>query len=173
MPDVAETLADLPVSESPEEGVLTFYGVEVFPALYWVEDGDHVFRSTEFDLLAADRDQYVAIQKFIEMAEDLAGYYSDLTKAGRATEAEADIALEILSRINEVLQQQLRLAQEQLQVDDHPSDARPYVLKDVADRLRVERDQVEHVLEHWTHEELIEHLRQFPSGELKPPALRR
>ncbi len=114
MPDVAETLTDLPVSESPEEGVLTFHGVEVFPALYWVEDGDHVFRSMEFDLLAADRDQYVAIQKFIEMAEDLAGYYSDLTKAGRATEAEADIALQILSRINEVLQQQLRLAQEQL-----------------------------------------------------------
>lgn len=115
MPDVADTLSDLPTSESPEEGVLTFYDVEVFPALHWVEDGDHVFRSTEFDLLAADRDQYVAIQKFIEMAEDLADYHVDLMKAGRATDEEADIALQILSRINELLERQLRLAKEQLQ----------------------------------------------------------
>lgn len=59
-----------------------------------------------------------------------------------------------------------------IQIDDHPGEARPYVLGDIAKRLRINKDDVEVVLGTWTREQLIAHLEQFTSDELKPPALR-
>jgi hypothetical protein len=60
-----------------------------------------------------------------------------------------------------------------VQIDDHPREARPYVLNDIADRLRVERSAVLDVLASWSREQLVTHLQQFTHEELKPPALRR
>lgn len=59
-----------------------------------------------------------------------------------------------------------------VQIDDHPDDARPYVLRDIADRLRVDRDEVLAVLETWDRERLTAHLEQFTQEELQPPAYR-
>jgi hypothetical protein len=60
-----------------------------------------------------------------------------------------------------------------VQVDDHPREAKPYVLNDVADRLRVDRDKIPDVLANWSSEQLVAHLQQFSSAELKPPGWRR
>ncbi len=60
-----------------------------------------------------------------------------------------------------------------VQVDDHPRDARPYVLNDVANRLRIDRSEILHALTDWTPEQLVAHLEAFSSDELKPPSLRR
>jgi hypothetical protein len=60
-----------------------------------------------------------------------------------------------------------------VQVDDHPREVRPYVLNDVADRLRVDRAEVLDVLANWTPERLLAHLECFSSDELKPPSFRR
>lgn len=46
------------------------------------------------------------------------------------------------------------------------------ILRDIADRLRVPRDQIETVLDEWTPEALREHLASHRSEELKPPHLR-
>lgn len=35
-------------------------------------------------------------------------------------------------------------------IDDHPREPRPYVLRDVADCLRVPRDEIEDVLANWS-----------------------
>lgn len=59
-----------------------------------------------------------------------------------------------------------------VQVDDHPRETRPYVLRDIADRLRVPRQQIAEVLGEWTADQLREHLESLPAAELKPPALR-
>jgi hypothetical protein len=58
-------------------------------------------------------------------------------------------------------------------IDDHPREHRPYVLRDVADCLRVPRDEIEDVLANWSPDKLIEHLSTFTRQELLPPALRR
>lgn len=61
-----------------------------------------------------------------------------------------------------------------LQIDDHPGEARPYVLRQIRDCLRLRNtEQVVEVLTTWTREQLVEHLQRFTHEELKPPAIRR
>lgn len=59
-----------------------------------------------------------------------------------------------------------------VQVDTHPTDARPYVLNDIADRFKVERDAILTVLSEWTNEQLKAHLEKFPKADLMPPQCR-
>ena len=59
------------------------------------------------------------------------------------------------------------------QIDGHRKWAMPYVLNDLARILRIERDDVLTVFGEWTHEQLVVHLEQFTSEELRPPAYRR
>jgi hypothetical protein len=60
-----------------------------------------------------------------------------------------------------------------VQIDDHPSEARPYVLNDIASRWRVDRAMIETVLASWTAEQLQAHLQTFTSDELRAPSMRR
>lgn len=39
-----------PTAERPESGTIGSAGVPLFTVEHWLEDGDHVFRSTEFDM---------------------------------------------------------------------------------------------------------------------------
>lgn len=47
-------------------------------AEHWVEDGAHVIRSLDFDVIAGDPDFQRAIDQFVEKAEDLWSYLSGL-----------------------------------------------------------------------------------------------
>lgn len=60
-----------------------------------------------------------------------------------------------------------------IQVDDHPSETRPYVLNAIADALLIERDEVRSVLKTGTEEQLRTHLGQYTQDELKPFRVRR
>lgn len=60
-----------------------------------------------------------------------------------------------------------------VQVDTHPTDARPYAVNQIADAFQVDRKEIIDVLSTWTPERLIEHLSSFPKNDLMPPNLRR
>lgn len=94
----------LPTKESPEHGAICLKGVVLSEVAYWVEDGDHVFRSTEFDLIAGDPDRDAAIGKFVDYARDLVGLYTDLD-IEEVTPAELEIAMTLVSRLNAAYQQ--------------------------------------------------------------------
>lgn len=46
-------------------------------------------------------------------------------------------------------------------------------LNQIADELRIDRDQVEEVLRTWTHQQLVGHLSQFTAEVLDSPAVER
>jgi len=58
------------------------------------------------------------------------------------------------------------------QVDDHPSEPRPYAIRQVADCLRIPRKEIKEILADWTSDDLVAHLSKFTADELKPPACR-
>jgi hypothetical protein len=60
-----------------------------------------------------------------------------------------------------------------VQVDDHPGEPRPYMLNQIADSLRIDRDKINEALEHWTPTMLREHLAQYTQDELRPVHIRR
>ena len=60
------------------------------------------------------------------------------------------------------------------QIDTHRAEARPYVLNDVAARLRLpDSDSALEALTKWSREKLIAHLQQFDREHLLPPAMKR
>lgn len=59
-----------------------------------------------------------------------------------------------------------------LQLSDHRPTASAAILNDIADRLRVSRDDIEDVLTNWSAEDLRRHLEQFTADQLRPPAHR-
>jgi hypothetical protein len=68
-----------PLTEaSPEYGRISVFDITVSFAEHWVEDGIHVLRSTDFDLIAGDADFQKAVDQFVEKAEDLWSYLSNL-----------------------------------------------------------------------------------------------
>lgn len=60
-----------------------------------------------------------------------------------------------------------------VQIDDHPGEARPYVLGDIAKCLNVEKAEVVTVLTTWSRAQLVAHLEQFTAAELMPPRFRK
>lgn len=46
-------------------------------------------------------------------------------------------------------------------------------LNQLADELRILHDEIENVLENWTHQQVVGHLSQFPADVLDSPALER
>jgi hypothetical protein len=95
----AEVESTLPREDAPEFGTIRLCGLLVSEVAYWFEDGDHVFRSMEFDLYAADSDRDVAIRKFIDNADDFAEALVDWDSEGSATPEEVGAARTLLSRL--------------------------------------------------------------------------
>jgi hypothetical protein len=60
-----------------------------------------------------------------------------------------------------------------VQVDTHPTDARPYALNQIADAFKVDRKDIVTVLTEWTPDQLKAHLEQFKKEDLMPPRYRR
>lgn len=66
--------SDLPTEDAPDYGTLGWLGVEISEVAHWIEDGDHVFRSLEFDVFAGDPDEQQAVGKFVDNALDFRDY---------------------------------------------------------------------------------------------------
>jgi hypothetical protein len=77
MPATAEKNQAL-TEAAPERGNVAVFGLPVSNAEHWLEDGVHVLRSTEFDVIAGDPDFQRALEIFCEKAEDLWSYLSTL-----------------------------------------------------------------------------------------------
>lgn len=69
---------------------------------HWVEDGLHVFRSTEFDCQSEHEDEGEALFAFLQSAEDLLRFLDDLVDADRATRDEIRIMAKLSRRFYEV-----------------------------------------------------------------------
>lgn len=102
-----DAISDVPTEDAPEHGVICREGVVVSDVLHWVEDGDHVFRSTEFDVIAGDADLATAADKFVQNAEDLADFYVDARRD--LTEIELEHAIRLLQRFTEIYRSENRL----------------------------------------------------------------
>lgn len=59
-----------------------------------------------------------------------------------------------------------------IQVDNHPAQARPYVLNAIADSLLIDRPELLRVLKEGTQAQLTAHLRRYTKAQLKPLHLR-
>jgi hypothetical protein len=102
-----------PTADKPEIGCISLGGVPLSQVAYWVEDGEHVFRSTEYDVLAAAPDFAGAVVKFIENSEDYAKFIADLFREDEASLEEAEVALTLIQRFAEVYRQQRDAARQE------------------------------------------------------------
>lgn len=59
-----------------------------------------------------------------------------------------------------------------VQVDDHPTETRPYAINQIADSLLIDRSEILDVLESGTPEQLQRHLSRYTAEELKPLRMR-
>ena len=70
---------EAPLTEgAPDPGCAVSFGILVSEGEHWVEEGVHVIRSTEFDVIAGDPDFDRALDQFVDKHEDLWGYLSGL-----------------------------------------------------------------------------------------------
>jgi hypothetical protein len=56
-----------------------------------------------------------------------------------------------------------------VQVNDHRDRPSKAALRDIADRLRIDRSDIADALESWDAEDLRKHLGKFTAAQLKPP----
>lgn len=79
---IAERDSQAGLGEGPEHaatpGLASRFDIVVSEGEHWVEDGEHVLRSTEFDVIAGDPDFERALAKFIDKHEDLWIYLSQV-----------------------------------------------------------------------------------------------
>ena len=94
-----------PTADQPELGCISQGGVQLSQVAYWVEGDEHVFRSTEYDVLGADEDFGAAIVKFVENSEDYATFIADLLRQETAID-EAEVALVLVRRFADAYRQQ-------------------------------------------------------------------
>lgn len=84
---------------APEYGVIGMEGLPLSTVAYWQEDGMHVFRSTEYDVVAADADKQAAILAFVQQSED---YASFLASFAERTVDDLTISTMILRRLLDI-----------------------------------------------------------------------
>lgn len=96
-----------PSAENPLIGTIGMFNQVISKAAYWVEDGDHVFRSLEFDVIAGAPTRDEAVIRFLDKAEDLASLIASLPEDDLTVE-EVHTALTILSRFTAAYHTALR-----------------------------------------------------------------
>jgi hypothetical protein len=100
---------DRPTPDHPEIGMIGIAGLPTFEVEHWLEDGDYIFRSTEFELVAGAADMPSAIDRFVEGADDL---WSILEEQDDLTANELELVSLIASRFRRVLHELERQDQE-------------------------------------------------------------
>ncbi len=86
-------------ADHPEFGFIGMEGVVLSEVAYWLEDGHHVFRSTEYDVIVGDADKQTAIAAFVEATEDYADF---LAQFESHTVEDLTIATTIFKRLVEI-----------------------------------------------------------------------
>jgi hypothetical protein len=71
-----------PTEDEREIGCITWYDVRISDVEHWVEDGDYVFRSREFDVIAGAPSLDEAVQKFVQETRHYGQYLADLEDPG-------------------------------------------------------------------------------------------
>jgi len=99
MADMANT-PDRTAENLPEIGTICYANIPVFEVEHWIEDGDYVFRSTEFELVAGDADMATAVDRFVEGADDL---WNALEEQDDLTANELELVSLLASRFRRVL----------------------------------------------------------------------
>src|SRR5436305_14740678 len=66
-----------PTHNTPEHGTILLGDIVLSHVAYWPEDGMHVFRSEEYDVLAAAESMEDAVRVFVQKSEDYAKFLSD------------------------------------------------------------------------------------------------
>jgi hypothetical protein len=95
-----ERKTSAPHADAPEHGVVCLHGVPISRAAHWIEDGDHVLRSMEFDLIVGAPSLEGAVVKFLESAEDIADHLAELGEE-RVTHDEVETALALFHRFTD------------------------------------------------------------------------
>lgn len=85
-----------PTETSPDLGTITAVELLVSQAAHWIEEGVHILRSTEFDVIAAHEEFDRAVDLFVEKAQDLYDYLAE--KEG-ISDNEAETFLLLHSRL--------------------------------------------------------------------------
>jgi hypothetical protein len=96
-----DSATTMPTEESPEVGVIVYADEPIFEAEHWIEDGEHVLRSTEFELVAGDSSLTAAVNRFVEDAEDLWGH---LEETRDLTANELELVSLLAKRFRKILQ---------------------------------------------------------------------
>jgi hypothetical protein len=100
MPSSTRQTSPEPLTEAaPEYGRVVAFDTIVSFAEHWEEDGIHVLRSLDFDVIAGDADFQKAIDQFVEKAEDL---WSFLSKLEIISDNENEMFLKLAPRFLEI-----------------------------------------------------------------------
>jgi hypothetical protein len=86
-----------PTADAPEHGEIRLRKSLISEVAYWCEGDLHVFRSTEYDVIAAHEDRDIAARIFVEKSEDYASFLAD--HDGDPTLEDLRLALLILQRL--------------------------------------------------------------------------
>lgn len=107
---------DQPTEACPERGeVSLFEGVATFPAEHWLEeDGTHVLRSLEFDVIAGGATLEEAMAAFHDKARDLWVHLGELEEV---TEGENELFVAVARRWHAVFAELQRREAERIQME--------------------------------------------------------
>lgn len=87
---------DQPQDISSEHGELVNHGVTITHGVYWIDDGNHVFRSTQFDVFGEGDTRQAALDVFSDNMYDHLEHLYELVRSEQATAHELE-AFVILS----------------------------------------------------------------------------
>ncbi len=104
MPDTSDSTnqGNVPSEGQPEVGAILYRdtGVAIASVYHWIDDGLHVFRSSEFDLIAAAENEQEAVNQFVDNLEDRLELIANLDE-DEVTEDEAQLFRQVTERFFE------------------------------------------------------------------------
>jgi hypothetical protein len=95
----------VPTEEAPDPGRVVAAGVTLSEGMHWLEDGAHVIRSSEFELIGEGDDLDEAVRSFIGHALDLLAYLTEEIERGEATDHEVRVAGVLGARLAQAYRQ--------------------------------------------------------------------
>src|SRR5689334_2277890 len=75
--------------------VHTRHGISLCEIECWVDDGVHVIRAVDFDMIAMDEDLDKALEIFVKDTFSLVNSLGELLRAGKATEGERELFIRL------------------------------------------------------------------------------
>lgn len=146
--------------QTAEEGCVLVRGAHrdyiLSDAVAWREGETYIIRSSEFDVMAEDEDFGEAVDVFVCRLLDYTSMLHDLVQNNQATPDEATAFTELAGRF--------------FPLDTHRKRPSIAAMNDLADRLRVPRDEIDSVLADWTSDRLRAHLSGLTKDELRSRA---